>query len=79
MTDSGWSITIFTQPDLRKLLKKERNICSADAKQEQFVDYNNKPLKYHCGSMRESLSNVTGRLRLKDEAGSTVISSAWKK
>ena len=44
MIDSGSPITIFTQDDLRKILKVDVIFARPLPKTEQYVDYNNKPL-----------------------------------
>ena len=44
MIDSGSPITIFTQDDLRKILKVDVMFARLLPKTEQYVDYNNKPL-----------------------------------
>ena len=44
MIDSGSPITIFTQADLRKVLKVDAIFARPMPKSEQYVDYNNKPL-----------------------------------
>ena len=42
--DSGSMMTIFTQDDLRKILKVDVIFARPVPKTEQYVDYNNKPL-----------------------------------
>ena len=44
MIDSGSPITIFTQADLREILKVDVIFAGPMPKTEQYVDYNNKPL-----------------------------------
>ena len=44
MIDSGSPNTIFTQTDLRGLLKQDLIFARPLPKTEQYVDYNNKPL-----------------------------------
>ena len=44
MIDSGSPITIFTEADLRELLKVDLIFARPMPKSEQYVDYNNKPL-----------------------------------
>ena len=44
MIDSGSPITIFTQADMRNLLKVDVIFAIPMLKNEQYVDYNNKPL-----------------------------------
>ena len=42
--DSGSPITLFTQADLREILKLDVIFARPMPKAEQYVDYNNKPL-----------------------------------
>ena len=44
MIDSGSPNTIFTQTDLRRLLKQDLIFTRPLPKTKQYVDYNNKPL-----------------------------------
>ena len=44
MIDSGSPTTIFTQSDLRRLLKQDVIFTRPLPKTDQYVDYNNKPL-----------------------------------
>ena len=44
MIDSGSPITIFTQADLREILKADVIFARPMPKSEQYFDYNNKPL-----------------------------------
>ena len=44
MIDSGFPITMFTQADLRDLIKVDVIVARPMPKSEQYVDYNNKQL-----------------------------------
>ena len=44
MIQSGSPITIFTQADLRRILKLDVIFARPVPKHEQYVDYHNKPL-----------------------------------
>ena len=64
MIDSGSPITIFTQADLRELLKVDVILASPMPKSEQYADYNNKPL------------NLLGFTNLNVKVGKRTIKNA---
>ena len=64
MIDSGSPITIFTQADLRELLKVDVILASPMPKSEQYADYNNNPL------------NLLGFTNLNVKVGKRTIKNA---
>ena len=83
MIDSGSPITIFTQADLREILKLDVIFARPMPKAEQYVDYNNKPFNLlgyttaRIGTSRDWKRSLIGRDWL-NQLNFKELASQWK-